>query len=104
MARSNNHLAAARHGNRIEKQTQVAMPYPILYRLEQGLMSLVIIAASLVVPCMADAQGTPEDEAAIRKIVAEGAAAFNRHELPKGLTTRDFDVVIPPGHYSKAGP
>lgn len=72
-------------------------------------MKLVVIAALTVIACIADTQGAPEDEAAIRKIVAESAAAFNRHEPAlginlKAITTKDFDVVIPPGEYGKAGP
>ena len=60
-------------------------------------MRLVVIAAFSVVACIADTQGTPEDEAAIRKIVAEGACrailGSNSEELLEELHLSDHIVL-----------
>jgi uncharacterized protein (TIGR02246 family) len=56
--------------------------------------------------CVAATKGTPEDELAIRKVLAENTAAFNQHkpDLNSQATTDDFDVVNPPGIYSSGKP
>ena len=55
--------------------------------------------------CLADTKGTPEDEKAIRKVIADSSAAWNRHDLRSETTATDeFDINIPPGNYMKAGP
>jgi uncharacterized protein (TIGR02246 family) len=56
--------------------------------------------------CAAATKGTPEDESAIRKVLAETTAAFNQHkpDLNGEATTEDFDVVNPPGTYSSGRP
>jgi uncharacterized protein (TIGR02246 family) len=50
---------------------------------------------------VAATKGTPEDERAIRQVIADRMAAFNRHEAklnPAGFSD-DFDVVLPNGSY-----
>ena len=68
-------------------------------------MNKLLITLSLAaLVCGADTKGTPEDEQAIRRIISEETDAFNRHQSSNVNTTEDFDLVIPPGTYAKAGP
>ena len=59
-----------------------------------------------VMLCAAGTKGSPEDESAIRKVLAESMAAFNEHRpnLIPEATTDDFDVVNPPGTYTRGKP
>jgi ketosteroid isomerase-like protein len=63
----------------------------------RGLVALLSFAAIL---SAGDVKGTPEDEQAVRKAVADGTAAFNNKQV---ISTSDFDVVVPPGTYAKMG-
>jgi uncharacterized protein (TIGR02246 family) len=56
--------------------------------------------------CAAGTKGSPEDESAIRKLLAEITAAFNQHrgDLISAASTDDFDLVNPPGTYSSGKP
>jgi uncharacterized protein (TIGR02246 family) len=56
--------------------------------------------------CAAGIKGSPEDEAAIRKLLAGITAAFNQHrgDLISAASTDDFDMVNPPGTYSSGKP
>ena len=59
---------------------------------------LALLAAAAALSWAAE-PGTPEDEAAIRKVIADRAASFNRHEdriNPAGFSV-DFDLVNPRG-------
>jgi uncharacterized protein (TIGR02246 family) len=57
---------------------------------------------------VAEEKGTPEDEAAIRQVIVDWTAAFNRHETnPDMITTgftEDFDAVNPAGALVKGKP
>jgi len=55
-----------------------------------------------VMLCAAATKGTPEDEQAIRKLIAEIEAGWNRHDAKavSALATEDFDIVVPPGNYT----
>jgi uncharacterized protein (TIGR02246 family) len=50
----------------------------------------------------AGTKANPEDELAIRKVLADTTAAFNQHNryLNPEATTDDFDLVNPPGTYT----
>lgn len=66
---------------------------------------LTMAAAAML--CLADVKGSADDESAIRKVIEQSSAGWNRRTLVPGAdatTTRDFDVVVPPGDYLKAGP
>lgn len=65
--------------------------------------TLVSVSALL---CAAGTKGSPEDESAIRKVLAEDTTAFNEHRpsLIAEATTDDFDLVNPPGTYSSGKP
>ena len=65
--------------------------------------TLVIVSAMV---CAAGTKGSPEDESAIRKLLAENTAAFNQHRggVLTETSTEDFDVVNPPGTYSSGKP
>jgi uncharacterized protein (TIGR02246 family) len=70
-------------------------------------MSILFVLLNVsAVLCLAATRGTPEDELAIRQVIADRAAAFNSHEAnlnPMGFSD-DFDVVIPPGPYFRGKP
>ena len=65
----------------------------------------VIVSAVL---CVAAEKGTPEDEVAIRQVIADWKAAFNRHEMDLDTVATafsdDFDMVNPAGAYTKGKP
>jgi uncharacterized protein (TIGR02246 family) len=67
----------------------------------------VFLAVSAVL-CIAAEKGTPEDEVAIRQVIADWKAAFNRHEVnPDAVAiafSGDFDMVNPAGAYVKGKP
>ncbi len=63
-----------------------------------------ILLTLLTVLCAADTKSNPKEEQAIRKVLADGTAAFNRHEIVPASVAKDFDIVVPPAIYSKAGP
>ena len=58
--------------------------------------------------CVAAEKGTPEDEVAIRQVIAGWKVAFNRHEVnPDAVAVAfsdDFDMVNPAGTYVKGKP
>jgi uncharacterized protein (TIGR02246 family) len=55
-----------------------------------------------VMLCAAATKGTPQDEQAIRKVIAEMELSWNRHDAKAvvALATEDFDLVVPPGNYT----
>ena len=59
-----------------------------------------------VLLCAAGIKGSPEDESAIRKLLAENTAQFNEHRASISVeaTTDDFDAVNPPGTYMSGRP
>ena len=65
--------------------------------------TLVSVSALL---CAAGTGGSPQDESAIRKVLAEDTAAFNEHRpnLIPEATSDDFDLVNLPGIYSSGKP
>jgi uncharacterized protein (TIGR02246 family) len=56
--------------------------------------------------CAAGTKGSPEDDSAIRKLLADNTAAFNQHrgDLISEASTDDFDLVNPPGTYTSGKP
>jgi uncharacterized protein (TIGR02246 family) len=67
----------------------------------------VFLTVSAVLGVAAE-KGTPEDEVAIRQVIADWKAAFNRHEVnPDAIAfafSGDFDMVNPAGAYVKGKP
>ena len=68
-----------------------------------------ILCTLVTVPlilCAAGAKSSPEDESAIRKLLADNTVAFNEHrgDLITAASTDDFDLVNPPGTYSSGKP
>ena len=67
----------------------------------------VFLTVSAVL-CVAAEKGTPEDEVAIRQVIADWKAAFNRHEMNLDAVASgfsgDFDMVNPAGAYVKGKP
>jgi uncharacterized protein (TIGR02246 family) len=66
---------------------------------------LVFVVAGLVVSVRAietsQAQSNRDDEAAIRRVIADQTAAFNRHEVDRTLFTEDADYVNAQGIWLK---
>ena len=67
----------------------------------------VLLTVSAVL-CPAAEKGSPEDEVAIRQVIADWTAAFNRHEMNLDAVASafsgDFDMVNPAGAYVKGKP
>lgn len=66
-------------------------------------VTLVGLALSLYIPVAANAQGSPTDEAAIRRLVSEMTDGFNRHDAAAymRLYTPDADFVSVRGEKAK---
>jgi hypothetical protein len=69
---------------------------------------LVCVAAGLVVGIRTIeaswAQSNRDDEAAIRRVIGDQTAAFNRHEVDRALFTEDADFVNAQGFWLKRRP
>lgn len=64
----------------------------------------ILIVGVILLPATKK-QNAPEDEQAIRKVLADETAAWNRHEGSlNGAFTQDFDVVIATGDYIAGKP
>ena len=67
----------------------------------------VFLTVSAVL-CVAAEKGSPEDEVAIRQVIADWTGAFNRHEMNLDAVASgfsgDFDMVNPAGAYVKGKP
>jgi uncharacterized protein (TIGR02246 family) len=75
---------------------------------EINMRGICVFLTVSALQCVAAEKGTPQDEVAIRHVIADWKAAFNRHEMNTDAVASafsdDFDMVNPTGAYVKGKP